>query len=196
MAPDALRRLLGRTAAAEGALLALDDAAARTLPAACRDAPQIAAVDVAGSSLRTLRDHVESNLFRSLAFTVGFALALALGVLFNVVRIAVAERLRDFATLRMLGCRDGEVRALLVGEVAFTALLGAPLGLWLGQWFAALLTSSRGFANEQFRLPLLVTPRTQALALLALAVAAALATWAGWRRCRRLDPLAVLKAQD
>jgi putative ABC transport system permease protein len=143
-----------------------------------------------------LHDHVQSNLFRSLAFTVGFALALALGVLFNVVRIAVAERLRDFATLRMLGCRDGEVRALLVGEVAFTALLGAPLGLWLGQRSAALLTSSRGFANEQFRLQLLVTPRTQALALLALAVATLLATWAGWRLCRRLDPLAVLKAQD
>ena len=196
MAPDALRRLLGRPAAAEGALLTLDDDAARTLPGACRDAPQVAAVDVAGSSLRTLRDHVQSNLFRSLAFTVGFALALALGVLFNVVRIAVAERLRDFATLRMLGCRDGEVRALLVGEVAFTALLGAPLGLWLGQRSAALLTSSRGFANEQFRLQLLVTPRTQALALLALAVATLLATWAGWRLCRRLDPLAVLKAQD
>jgi putative ABC transport system permease protein len=196
MQPEALRRLLGRPAVAEGALLTMDAAAARTLPAACRGVPQVAAVDVTSASLRTLRDHVESNLFRSLAFTVGFALALALGVLFNTVRIAVAERLRDFATLSVIGCRPGEVRALLVGEVAFVAGLGAPLGLWLGGAFARALTDSPGFANEQFRLPLLVTPRTQALALLALAVAAVLATWAGWRRFRRLDPLAVLKAQD
>ncbi|MFN9306345.1 MAG: FtsX-like permease family protein [Planctomycetota bacterium] len=196
MQPEALRRLLGRPAAAEGALLTIDAQAARALPAACRDVPQIAMVDVTADSLRTLRDHVESNLFRSLAFTVGFALALALGVLFNTVRIAVAERLRDFATLSVLGCRPAEVRALLVGEVAFLALVGAPLGLWLGGVFARALTRSPGFANEQFRLPLLVTPRTQALALLALAIAAVLATWAGWRRYRRLDPLAVLKAQD
>lgn len=62
------------------------------------------------------------------------AAALAFIVLYNLTNINVAERVREIASLRVLGFTRREVHAYIFREIAITAVLGDAVGLLLGTW--------------------------------------------------------------
>jgi putative ABC transport system permease protein len=119
-----------------------------------------------------------------------------MGVLYNAVRITLAERTRDLASLRVLGFRRSEVAAILLGEVGLLLVIATPLGLWFGRVMAGLIVETAGFNTEQFRLPLVVFPSTYALAVSTTGIAAAFSAWSAWRKLDRIDIVEVLKARD
>jgi putative ABC transport system permease protein len=53
-------------------------------------------------------------------------------VLYNLNNINVNERIRELATLKVLGFYDGEVSAYIYRENVFLTLIGMGLGLLLG----------------------------------------------------------------
>lgn len=60
------------------------------------------------------------------------AMALAIVVLYNLNNINVNERIRELATLKVLGFYDGEVSAYIYRENIFLTIIGVVLGLILG----------------------------------------------------------------
>ena len=62
------------------------------------------------------------------------AAALAFIVLYNLTNINIGERVREIATLKVLGFKRGEVYAYVFREILLLALLGDVLGLVLGTW--------------------------------------------------------------
>lgn len=119
---------------------------------------------------------------------------LAIAVVYNGARVALAERARDLASLRVLGFTRGEVSRILFGEMGIAVGLGVPLGLLLGRWLAGLTVT--GVAADEFRLPLVITPATYLLAALVV-IAAALASALQMRRLiDRLDLVEVLKTRE
>lgn len=62
------------------------------------------------------------------------AAALAFVVLYNLTNINITERIRELATLKVLGFYDREVTAYVYRENAFLTLFGILLGLVLGRW--------------------------------------------------------------
>ncbi len=60
------------------------------------------------------------------------AMGLAIVVLYNLNNINVNERIRELATLKVLGFYDGEVSAYIYRENIFLTLIGIALGLVLG----------------------------------------------------------------
>ena len=60
------------------------------------------------------------------------AMALAVVVLYNLNNINVNERIRELATLKVLGFYDGEVSAYIYRENVFLTLIGIVVGLFLG----------------------------------------------------------------
>lgn len=60
------------------------------------------------------------------------AMALAFIVLYNLNNINVNERIRELATLKVLGFYDGEVSAYIYRENVILTLIGIILGLFLG----------------------------------------------------------------
>src|SRR3546814_5937421 len=63
------------------------------------------------------------------------------GVVYNAARVALSERGRELASLRVLGFTQGEVATLLLGELAVLVLASIPLGLAFGyglSWLFAL----------------------------------------------------------
>ena len=62
------------------------------------------------------------------------AAALAAVVLYNLTNINIGERVREIATLKVLGFKRGEVYAYIFREVLILTLLGDALGLVLGTW--------------------------------------------------------------
>lgn len=68
--------------------------------------------------------------------------ALAFIVLYNLTNINVAERVREIASLKVLGFTRREVYAYIFREVFLLAIAGALLGLVLGSWLASFVITT------------------------------------------------------
>jgi putative ABC transport system permease protein len=67
------------------------------------------------------------------AFVVICAAALAFVVLYNLSNINIAERVREIATIKVLGFRRGEVSAYIFREIFVLCAMGTVIGLPLGK---------------------------------------------------------------
>ena len=89
------------------------------------------------SRIGELRDRFNESM-QSLDIVVWIiifaAAALAFLVLFNLTNINVTERLRELATLKVLGFYDGETASYVYRENIFLTLMGALAGLFMGKW--------------------------------------------------------------
>ena len=124
----------------------------------------------------------------------GFAIIVSFGVVYNSARIALAERHRDLATLRVVGFTHREVAGVMIGELLILTCLALPAGVVIGRLLAAAIVSAA--STESVRLPLMITLRTYATAILIVLASATVSFALVSRGIRRLDLLAVLKARD
>jgi putative ABC transport system permease protein len=115
-------------------------------------------------------------------------------VIYNGTRIALSERGRELASLRVLGFTRREVARLLLGEQAAITALAIPLGCAIGYVLAAAVLAA--MASETYRIPLVVSPRTYLLAASATVVAAVASGWLVRRRMDRMDLISVLKTRE
>ena len=123
-----------------------------------------------------------------------FATVIAVGVVYNNARIALAERTWELASLRVLGFTRAEVSALLLGEQALVIAAALPLGLALGR---ALVHAIDGLlASDQFEFPVAILPRTDARAATCVVVAGLASALVVRRRVDRLDLVAALKTRE
>lgn len=67
---------------------------------------------------------------------------LAFVVLYNISILNFSERIRDLATLKVLGFHNREIRNLVLLENYFTALLGTFVGIPIGRFISWLIASS------------------------------------------------------
>ncbi len=118
----------------------------------------------------------------------------AVGVVYNGARIALFERGRELASLRVLGFTRQEVAAMLFGEQAIIMALGIPLGFLLGYGLSALI--SLAYQNKLIRLPLFIATASYAFSFLVILAAAAVSGGIVKRRADRLDLVAVLKTRE
>ena len=89
------------------------------------------------SRITETREHFHESM-KSLDVVVWiiiFAAAmLAFLVLFNLTNINVTERIRELATLKVLGFFDNETASYVYRENIVLTLLGALLGMFMGKW--------------------------------------------------------------
>jgi putative ABC transport system permease protein len=190
----ALHALLREQGSWSGAFLRVDAREAATLHAELKRMPAVAG---ATSRLAMLASF-ESTLARSLGIFTGvliaFASVIACAVVYNAARIALSERGRELASLRVLGFTRAEVAALLLGEQAALTALSLPLGFWIGGALCAAMVAA--YQWELFRLPLVITPRSYAFAVVVIWLAAIASGAIVRRRIDRLDLVAVLKTRE
>ena len=190
----AVGRLVGDGSRANSAYLRLDQPATAALFDRLRDMPLVAGV----ASRQAMLDNFDRMMARGFRITsalvVAFASVIAIGVVYNGARIALSERGRELASLRVLGFTTREVGAMLLGEQAFLAVAAVPLGWLLGWLFAGYLTHA--FESEQFQVPLVTRAGTYAFASAVVLLASAGAGALMYRRVSRLDLVAVLKTRE
>ena len=134
------------------------------------------------------------NIRISGSLVVACAVIIALGAIYNGARIALSERGRELASLRVLGFTRREVAAILFGEQGALTLAALPLGVALG----VLLTTgiARAFEGEEQRFPTVLEPRTYVGAVAVILLSAAVAGLLMRRRLDRMDLIAVLKTRE
>ena len=191
---DALHRLTRGGRAISGAHLAVAPDARADLSAHLKRVPAVAGVASTAQSLEAFETQLADSLFIGIFFLLGFSSVIAMAVIYNGARIGLSERGRELASLRVLGFSRAEVALLLLGEQALITLAAIPLGWVLGYGLAA--ATAAGLQNEAYRIPLIVSARTYALASLVTVGAAVASGWIVRRRLNGLDLIAVLKTRE
>jgi putative ABC transport system permease protein len=189
-----LGRLLGEPATYSGANLLVDPARAHDLYAALKRTPSALAVDFRRGALASYRSMSDAAIDFIRRIEVVFAVIIAFGVVYNSAKIALAERARELATLRVLGFSRGEVSSILLGEVGILATPAVPLGLALGTWLSGLI--ARAMTADRMHVPHVVDLATYGFAVLVFGVAAVASALVVRRGIDRLDLVAVLKARE
>lgn len=191
---SALNQFMQEGPTISGAYLSIDHAQLGTLYARLKAMPRVAGLAERAQEIRNFnRVMEETMLFFTYVATV-FAVIIAFGVIYNNARIALTERGRELASLRVLGFTRGEIAYILLGELALLALLAIPLGLWLGVWMCGYLAST--MQSDLFRVPVVLVPQTFTFACIVVVVSALLSGLAVRRRLDQLDLIAVLKAAE
>lgn len=99
------------------------------------------AIVLSASSTAYQAEHFKFDLMGAVvALIVALAGSLALVVLFTLAHTNVSERMREMATLKVLGFYDKEVHRYVNREMMVLTLIGLVIGLPLGRWVAGLLT--------------------------------------------------------
>jgi putative ABC transport system permease protein len=191
---ESFDRELGDGARLDGAVLAVDKASLATLFAELQRRPAVAAIDERRIAIRNFYDSMAETILTFTLITTAFGVIITVGVVYSSARVALSERSRDLASLRVLGFTTAEVGYLLLGELALLTVLAVPLGFALGHALVALLVL--GFDSDLFRIPNYVSPATYGIAGLCSLVTALLTGLLIAGRVRRLDLVAVLKARD
>jgi putative ABC transport system permease protein len=175
-------------------LLRIDPLAREQVERRLHRSPQLSSIDSLPDMVAAMR--AQSGRYMSVITAVICILGgcVAVGVVYNNARVALSQRARDLASLRVLGFTRTEVSRVLLGELAVQVLVGLPLGVLLGHaWSRAIIAS---IDPERLRLPVIIGPVTLALSMgLAVAAAALSALWVS-RRLDRLDLIAVLKTRE
>jgi putative ABC transport system permease protein len=191
---DALHRLLGEGPAVSGAYLRIDPPHLAAVTDRLKRAPAVASAYSPAALRASFEAQMAETLLVSVAFLTLLASVLAVGVVYNGARIALAERGRELASLRVLGFTRREVAGLLLGEQTVLTLLAVPVGWAIGYGFVLLTLAA--FTTERFRVPLVVTQQTYLVAAGITLVAAVAAGIAVRRRLDRMDLIGVLKTRE
>jgi len=191
---DVLRRCLGEGEIASGAFLAVDASRLDELYARLKRVPGVSGVSVRSAAREGFERTIAESFRISLSTTVLFAWVLAAGMVYNGARVALSERGRELASLRVLGFTRGEVSSMLLGEQAILTAVSLPFGLAAGYGLCWMIVAR--FQSELFRIPLVVTPSTALFALSTVVAAALLSGLAVRLRISRLDLVAVLKTRE
>ncbi len=194
MGLPALHALLGEGEALSGAYLAVDSRRATEIYRALKQTPAVSGVVVREAVERGFDQTIAESFSISITMMVAFACIIASGIVYNGARVALSERGRELASLRVLGFSRGEVSRLLLGEQVVLTVAGIPLGLLLGYGLAWLIAFR--FESDLFRIPLVIRQTTIAYSLGVVMGAALLSALAVQRRIRRLDLVAVLKTRE
>ena len=89
------------------------------------------------SNISTIRDSFTDSMTSidyAVVIIIVAAAALAFVVLYNLTNINITERMRELATLKVLGFYDRETSAYIYRENIFLTLFGIALGLVMGRF--------------------------------------------------------------
>lgn len=190
----ALGRLMGEERVVSGAHLTLDATSRDEFLKEVADTPAIAAAIFTSSARESFQSAMGDMMGVVQAVYFGFAVIVSCGVVYNGARISLSERTRDLATLRVLGFSEGETTVILLSELIFLTLVALLPGLVIGGEMARILVLTAN--TESVRMPLVLTHRAYATAVLIVLSSSLASFLVVGRRIKNLQLLSVLKAPE
>jgi putative ABC transport system permease protein len=190
----ALNRLLQEGDEATWFAVALERGREAAFLKATQALPRVVGAFSKATLLRNMQEVSARNVRIMSSVLTLFACVIAVGVVYNNARIALAERAWELASLRVLGFTRAEVSALLLGEMALSIAVALPLGMAAGYGLVHLVIGL--LSSDQFSFPVVIRPPTYAWAGLVVLAAGAASALVVRRRIDRLDMVSVLKTRD
>jgi putative ABC transport system permease protein len=190
----ALNRIMREGNAISGVYLAVDS---RYLPAIfdkLKKTPRIAGTEIREKAITNFYETMGETVLIFTFINTLLAGIIAFGVVYNSARIALSERSRELASLRVLGFTKGEISYILLGELSLLTLAAIPMGFLIGKVMCAYIAES--LKTDLFRIPLVLESKTYAFAAAVVLISACVSGLLVRRRLERLDLIAVLKSKE
>jgi putative ABC transport system permease protein len=191
---SALNRLLREGNAISGAYLSVDEQFRPAVYATLKGMPRIAGTVIREDAIRSFYDTLGESLLIFTFINTVLAGTIAFGVVYNSARIALSERSRELASLRVLGYTRGEISYILLGEIFAFTLAAIPIGFLFGRSLCGYIAAN--LQSDLYRVPLVVEPGTYAFAAAVVLASTCLSALSMRRKLFRLDLVAVLKARE
>ncbi len=194
MRSDVLHHTLRQPPLVSAGLLRTNPENQAQLDEALKDLPYVASVNRRHEVLDQFRAQSGKMIRVMTVLITLFGITITVGVVYNNARIALSLRARDLASLRVLGFRQSEVSAILLGEMVIQVLLALPIGMYFG-WLLM-----RGIAStvdpETYRLPIVITAASYGYAALVTLIATLFSALLVRRKLEQLDLIGVLKTRE
>ncbi|MCL2482184.1 MAG: FtsX-like permease family protein [Propionibacteriaceae bacterium] len=120
-----------------------------------------------------------------------FAVVLTVVVLYSLGSLTFDERKRQYATLKVLGLENKELRRLSLVDNAFVTIVGLVIGIPAGVWFLSAYV--RQFDTNLLHYTTRITPASVLIALLLIVLVSSLTTVLLGRRVGRVNVVEALK---
>jgi putative ABC transport system permease protein len=190
----ALNQLMREGGTVSGAYLAVDPIETEQLYRQLKQTPAVEGVAFRDAMLQSFEKISGQNMKVMTAILVTFACIITFSVVYNSARIALSERGRELASLRIIGFTQAEIGVILLGEQAILTLLAIPVGFLLGLGLAVLM--AQAYSSELYRLPVIITRSAYGFTLLAILIAPLVSGVLIYRQLQKLDLIAVLKTPE
>ncbi|WP_372747409.1 ABC transporter permease [Litorivivens sp.] len=194
MRRDKLNELLHEGPVINRVALAIDERYQNDIYRRLKEIPRIAGISIRQSVIASFHDALQRVLVAFTLINAILGTVIAFGVVYNTIRIALAERGRELASLRVLGYTRGEVAYILLGELSLLTLAAIPIGFLLGAALCGFMASM--MASDLYRIPLVLSAYTYAFSALVVILSAAASGAIVWWRIRNMDLVAVLKTRE
>jgi len=139
-----------------------------------------------------------NELMGSMIYMMGimvfFALALGFVIVYNASVMSFNERLREMASLRVVGFTRGEISGLLFKETALQSLLGIALGLPLGNMMINSYIAS--MSTDLYTMPIIIYPSTYFYTAAGGVLFVMIGHFFAVRGVKKLDLVEVLKSRE
>ena len=191
---SALNRLMGEGDLISGVYLATDEAHLEDIYLKLEEIPRVAGSVNVDNSIESFFATMGNQLLTWSIIMTMLAGSIAIGVVYNSARIALAERSRELASLRVLGFRRAEVSYILLGEIAVLTLVAIPVGFIFGRGLCAYMASA--FQSDLVRIPTIIDPSTYSYSAGIVLVSSVISGLIVRRRVDHLDLVAVLKTRE
>ena len=193
---DQLNRDLGDRPVAGYVNAVIDEARIDDLMAALKARPSVSTVALRWVAVESFHETVAGSLMVFVGFFTLFSFALGFGISYNTQRIALSERGRELATLRVLGFSRHDTLYILAGETLVLLTAALPIGCLVGYGLTAAFVDTSGFQTELMRLPLAIEPSTYGWAMLVVMAASVVSALSIKRQVDALDLISVLKTRE
>ncbi|MBA4262099.1 MAG: ABC transporter permease [Comamonadaceae bacterium] len=191
---DAMNDLARDGAGVADAALQVDPLAMDAFWGAVKAAPLISSVFDKAGSMAAFDKITSRNMGVFSGILTLFAVAMAVGIIYNAARIALSERAWELASLRVLGMTRAEVSVLLLAELGVLLLVALPIGALTGWGLASLMM--RLMSSDSIDFPVVIEPSTYASAALIVLAAGVVSALLVRRQIDRLDLVSVLKVRE
>jgi putative ABC transport system permease protein len=189
-----LNALMDEAPSVSGTLVRLDQSNADGFYSSLKRMPVIASASSKQAAIESFEETLAQNFAVSTGVLILFATIIAFAAVYNSGRIALSERARELASLRVLGFTRAEVATMVVGEQGILVAAALPVGLLAGYTSAAMI--SRIYSWELFRIPLVITASSYAFSLVVVGAAAVLSGWIVRRRVHRMNLVSTIKTRE
>lgn len=190
----AVNRLMREGPALSGVWILADDGMRGTLFRELRDLARVDGIGLIDHAERALRQHLDGTVLAFMGIVLVLSIAIAFAVIYNNARIALAERMRELATLRVLGFTRSEVSWILIGEIMLLTAAAIPIGWGIGAGFAYAL--NQAMSLDMYRVPFILTPWTFGFSAAGVLGASTLSILVMAKRMLHIDMVSALKTGE
>ena len=194
MALDTLNRIMKEPQQVDMVNIMVDANYQNALFKELKNTPKVSAVMVKEGAIKTFENTMAETILIYISFFTMFACALAFGLVYNSTRIALSERGRELATLRVLGFSSMEISYILLGEIALFVLISLPLGCLAGYGLAWMIVTL--MENELYRIPVIIFPDSYGISMSIILLAAVVSATIVQSKIKHLNLLEVLKTRE